>query len=69
MVPSFYCFVMLLLVVEDTSASPVSKFLKSVFGLLLLFFSLKTSFNSIFTLIFSTVLRSSNGARTYDATS
>jgi hypothetical protein len=42
-----------------------------VFGflLLLLLFSLKTSFSSMFTLVFSTVLRSSSGVRTDDATS
>jgi hypothetical protein len=43
-----------------------------VFGfllLLLLLFSLKTSFSSMFTLVFSTVLRSSSGVRIDDATS
>ncbi len=69
--PSFYCFVVSFLGVEGMSASPVPNFLKCVFGflLLLLLFSLKTSFSSMFTLVFSTVLRSSSGVRTDDATS
>ncbi len=70
--PSFYCFVVSFLRVEGMSASPVPNFLKCVFGfllLLLLLFSLKTSFSSMFTLVFSTVLRSSSGVRIDDATS